>query len=243
MANKNKSSKKQDNFKVVSENTPFVYLEAIKSLRTNIEFVTASNDCKVIMFCSALAGEGKTTLSINLAISLAQDGKKVLLMDCDLRRPKIQHYLRIKHSSEFGVSTVLSGSTDADCAIGFVEEHGIYVMLSGPTPPNPTELLTSERSEQLFEGLRSRFDYIICDTPPVSIVADAAAFSKYMDGAVIIVRQNFASRGQINETISRLNAVNTKILGTVLNDYDFKSQPYYKYSKYKNYHSYYANDR
>ena len=239
MANKRKEN--SSHFEIISEKTPFAYTEALKSLRTNIEFLTASGDCKTIMLCSSLSGEGKTTLSINLAVALARDGKKVLLVDCDLRRPKIQRYLRIKASTENGVSTILSGSSELENSIGYVEEFGIYAILSGPTPPNPTELLTSERSGQMFEQLRERFDYIICDTPPVSIVSDAAAFSKYMDGAVLIVRQNYASRSQINETINRLKAVNTNILGTVLNDYNSRKDADYKYGRYNSYNAYYED--
>lgn len=243
MANKLKKRHSVETFEALNENTPFKYLEALKSLRTNLEFVSGTEGCKTIMLVSSLSGEGKTTLSINLAIALAQSGKKVLLMDCDLRRPKVQRYLRIKHASEQGVSTVLNGATDIQSAIGFIEEHGIYVMLSGPTPPNPSELLASEKAKFMFEELRSRFDYIICDTPPVYIVADSAALSKYMDGAILVVRQNYASRNQILETVNRLKVVDTNILGTVLNDYDSKADSYYKYDKYYKYHAYYAYEK
>ena len=192
------------------------------------------------MMVSSLSGEGKTTASINLAIALAQDGKKVLLCDCDLRRPKVQRYLRIKHTAQYGVSTVFNGSTGIDDAIGFIEELGIYVMLAGPTPPNPSELLSGDRAMLVLEDLKTRFDYIICDTPPVSIVADTVAFSKHMDGAILVVRQNFASRSQIVEAVDRLKTVETNLLGVILNDYDSKVDTNYKYDKYYSYHSYYA---
>lgn len=235
-----KKRRRSDTFEVLSANSSFAYSEAFKSLRTNLEFVSSTDNCKTIMMVSALAGEGKTTVSINLAIALAQNGKKVLLCDCDLRKPKVQRYLRIKHSSEYGVSTVLSGNTDIDSAIGFVEELGIYVMLSGPTPPNPSELLASNNSNKIFEELKTRFDYIICDTPPVAIVADTIAFSKHMDGAIMVVRQNYSTKNQINESLEKLRTVDTNILGMVLNNYDSKVDNNYKYDKYYNYRSYYA---
>lgn len=237
---KKKKHRTSDGFEVLTANSPFAYSEAFKSLRTNLEFVSSTDNCKTIMMVSALSGEGKTTVSINLAIALAQDGKKVLLCDCDLRKPKVQRYLRIKHSSEYGVSTVLSGSSEIDSAIGFVEELGIYVMLSGPTPPNPSELLASESSKRMFEELKTRFDFIICDTPPVAIVADTIAFSKYMDGAIMIVRQNYSTRSQITESLEKLGNVGTNMLGVVLNNYDSKVDNNYKYDKYYNYRSYYA---
>ncbi len=244
MAKSKKSKYNASTFEVLSDKSPFSYAEAFKTFRTNVEFVSATDNCKTIMMVSALSGEGKTTASINLAIALAQDGKKVLLCDCDLRRPKVQRYLRIKHTSQYGVSTVLSGATPIDEAIGYIEDMGIYVMLSGPIPPNPSELLASDNSKTMFAELKTRFDYIICDTPPVAIVADTIAFSRYMDGAVMVVRQNYASRYQISESVNRLRTVDTNILGVVLNDYNSKEDTYYKYDKsYYTYNYYYATDK
>lgn len=229
-----------DTFEVLSDKSPFSYSEAFKSFRTNVEFVASIDNCKAIMMVSSLAGEGKTTASINLAIALAQNGKKVVLCDCDLRRPKIQRYLRIKASSKNGVSTVLNGSCTIDNAIGYVEELGIYVMLSGPIPPNPGELLASDNSRAMIEELKTRFDYIICDTPPISIVSDTLAFSRYTDGAVVVVRQNYAARNEISEAVEKLRTVDTNMLGMILNDYDSKIDANYKYDKYYSYKNYYA---
>lgn len=229
-----------DTFEVLSDKTPFSYSEAFKSFRTNVEFVASIDNCKAIMMASSLSGEGKTTASINLAVALAQNGKKVVLCDCDLRRPKVQRYLRIKASSKNGVSTVLNGSCSIDNAIGYVEELNIYVMLSGPIPPNPGELLASDNSRAMIEELKTRFDYIICDTPPVSIVSDTLAFSKHTDGAVMVVRQNYAARNEITEAVSKLKNVDTNLLGVLLNDYDSKIDAGYKYDKYYNYKSYYG---
>ena len=229
-----------DTFEVLSDKTPFSYSEAFKSFRTNVEFVSSIDNCKAIMMVSALSGEGKTTACINLAIALAQNGKKVVICDCDLRRPKVQRYLRIKASSKNGVSTVLGGSCAIDNAIGFVEDLNIYVMLSGPVPPNPGELLASDNAKALIEELKTRFDYIICDTPPVSIVSDTLAFSKHIDGAIMVVRQNYAVRNEITDAVSKLRTVDTNMLGMILNDYDSKIDASYKYDKYYSYKNYYA---
>lgn len=245
MGLKSKKRRSAENFEVLSENSTFAYSEAFKTLRANIEFIAATEKSKVIMTLSTLAGEGKTTVSINLAIALAQSSKKVLLIDCDMRRPKVQRYLRIKHSAQYGLSTVLNGTSEYEQAIGFVEELGIYVMLAGPTPPNPSELLATEKCEEMFKTLGTQFDYIICDTPPVSIVSDALVLSKNTDGAMLVVRQDYASTPQINTVIEKLDTVNVKILGTVLNNYDEKTASGYKYSydKYYRYGSYYETSK
>ncbi len=237
-----KSMKKKANRdglgEVLTSKLPFIYTEAYKALRTNVEFLSVSNDAKKILVTSTLSGEGKTCLSINLAISLAQTGKKVIILDCDLRKPKVHRYLRIKHSSQYGVSTVLGGTAELDSAIGYLEELNLYVMLAGPTPPNPSELLNSERSKAMFDKLADRFDYIICDTAPTAIVTDAVALSQNCDGVVFVIRQNYATVEQVREAISRLDNVNAKILGTVLNDYNAAED---STSYYGQYYYYYSN--
>ena len=229
---------------ILTNKSDFFIREAYKTLRTNVSFsLTGFEDCKVILVTSSLQSEGKSITAVNLAISYAQTGRKVLVIDCDLRRPKIQRYLRIKASSQSGVSTVLNGSCSIDNAIGYVEELGIYVMLSGPIPPNPSELLSSERTKAILEELKTKFDFVICDTPPVGIVSDAVAFSQYMDGAVMVVRQNYASNNEIADAVSKLRAVETNLLGVVLNDYDSKYDTNYKYDKYYSYKYYYADEK
>lgn len=199
---------------------PFMYTEAYKAIRTNVEFSVLSNNAKKILVTSSLSGEGKSCFSINLAISLAQTGKKVIILDCDLRKPKIHKYLRIKHTEQYGVSTVIGGTSELENAVGYIESLNIYVMLAGMTPPNPSELLNCDRAKEMFDRLTDEFDYIICDTPPAGIVTDAVALSKHCDGVVFVIRQNHATIEQVREAISRLVAVNAKIFGTVLNNYN-----------------------
>ncbi len=238
MKKKSNKTAREASGEILTAKLPFVYTEAYKALRTNVEFLVSSNDAKKIAVTSALSGEGKTCVSINLAISLAQTGKKVLLLDCDLRKPKIHRYLRIKHSSQFGVSTVLGGTAELDSAIGYLEDLGLYVMLAGPTPPNPSELLNSARCEDMFAKLTDKFDYIICDTAPVAIVTDAVALSKYCDGTIFVIRQNHSTIEQVQLAVSRLENVNTKIYGAVLNGYDTKFDATSGYSRGKYNYSY-----
>ncbi len=235
--NKAKNVKRDGYGEILTAKLPFMYTEAYKALRTNVEFLSASNDAKKILVTSSLSGEGKTCLSINLAISLAQTGKKVIILDCDLRKPKVHRYLRIKHSSQYGVSTVLSGTADVDSSIGYLEDIDLYVMLSGPIPPNPSELLNSERAKKLFDDLSERFDYIICDTAPAAIVTDAVALSQHCDGVIFVIRQNYSTVDQVKETISRIQAVGTKIFGTVLNGYNSKDDTGSYYGQYYYYYS------
>ncbi len=225
---------------ILTSKQPFVYTEAYKALRTNVEFLASANNYKKFVITSSLSGEGKTCLSINLAISLAQTGKKVVLLDCDLRKPKVHRYLRIKHSSKFGISTVLSGTTELDNAIGYLDDLKFYVMLAGPTPPNPSELLNSERARDMLQKLEERFDYIICDTAPAAIVTDAVALSQNCDGAILVIRQNYATIDQVKEVVTRYEAVNSKILGTVLNNYNSAED---SSSYYDQYYYYYSNKR
>ena len=245
MHNKNRKKRSSEAFEILSDKTEFAYAEAFKALRTNFEFVTAAENRKVIMLASTLAGEGKTTVSINLAVALAQSNKRVLVIDCDLRRPKIHRYLRVKNLAQHGASTVLGGTADIDSAIGYIEELGIYAMLAGPIPPNPSELLSSENCQKMFESLRDRFDYIICDTPPVSVVSDGLALSRFVDGAILVVRQNYASRSQIMQAREKLENLDADLLGVVFNHYDSKadSSYKYKYDKYYKYNSYYESDK
>ena len=233
-----KKVKRENLGEILTTKLPFIYTEAYKALRTNVEFLAAANNAKKILVTSSLSGEGKTCLSINLALSLAQTGKKVIILDCDLRKPKIHKYLRIKHSAQFGVSTVLGGTTELESAIGYLEELNLYVMLAGPTPPNPSEILNSERSHAMFDKLAERFDFIICDTAPAAIVTDAVALAQNCDGAIFVIRQNYATVDQVSEAISRLENVNTKIFGTVLNDYNARDD---SASYYGQYYYYYSN--
>lgn len=233
----NKKHRSENLGEILTVKQPFIYTEAYKALRTNIEFLSVSNSTKKILVASSLSGEGKTCLSINLAISLAQTGKKVIILDCDLRKPKIHKYLRIKHSNHFGVSNVLSGSCDIDKAIGYLEESNLYVMLAGPTPPNPSELLQSKAAEEMLDKLAERFDYIICDTAPIAIVTDAVALSAHCDGVLFVIRQNYATVEQVSGVIDKLRSVNAKILGTVLNSYDAANDSSSYYGQYYYYYS------
>ena len=226
---------------VLTDNSPFIFSESYKSLRTNVDFLLSSKSSKVILVTSSIPHEGKTSVSINLASSLAQTGKKVLLIDCDLRKPKIHAYLRIKHSSQLGLSTALAGQADVDEAIGYVENLNLYVLLAGPLLSEATALFDSERFASIIKELSERFDYVICDTAPVSIVADAAIISRHCDSVLFVIRHNYTNRRQTKDALEALRAVDADIMGCVLNRYDLRTDMTYSYNKYYHYHEY-SND-
>lgn len=199
---------------------PFAYKEAYKALRTNFNFATLDGKIKTIVVTSSIPGEGKTTFSINLAITLAEAGKKVLLIDADLRNPSIHRYLRLRQQDLFGLSNLLSSSMKASDVLGHLERYGIDLLLSGTIPPNPVELLDTDRVKEIINELADDYDYIICDTPPASVVTDASVLSKHCDGIIMLVGQGKTKEEVAHRAMESLKKSGTKIIGAVLNDYD-----------------------
>lgn len=207
-------------FHIILKSPVFQFVEAYKSLRTNLKFISMNNQYKKIIITSALPNEGKSNIAINLAISLSESGSKVLIVDTDLRKPRAHVYLHIKDGKKSGLTSILSGTAEfKDCMVRFTD-LGIDVLPSGPIPPNPTEMIGSEAMKNLIETLEKSYDYIIFDTPPSSVVTDAAVLSKYTDGIIFVIRQKHATLEQIKEAKKSLENVQANIIGSVLNDYD-----------------------
>lgn len=236
-----KSKKKQarDNavrtFQIISKNASFPYVEAYKTLRTNLSFVSVSNAYKKIIVTGAVPEEGKTNVAINLAISLSESGAKVLMVDCDLRKPMVQKYLRIAKKVSTGLTNVLSGAQAWPDTVVHFKDIGIDVLVAGAIPPNPAELLGSAKMGEVIEEMAAYYDYVIFDTPPVSVVTDAAVLSRYTDGVILVVRQDHAHIDQIQLAKKNLETVGANIIGAVLNDFDAKatvreSGYYYSYN-------------
>ena len=214
----------------------FSYTEAYKMLRTNLSFASISKQYKKIIVTSAIPNEGKSTIAANLAITLAESGTRVLLIDCDLRNPTLRRLLRIRPEHKKGLTTLLAGQASAeDCIINH-QDTGCDVLLAGVMPPNPVELLSSPKMEALLNQLGEVYDYIICDAPPVGIVTDAAALSRFCDGVILVVRQKTSTREQVHGAKQSLDAVQANIIGTVLSCYDVGGDPYagnsYYYGQY-----------
>lgn len=212
--------------------SPFAYTEAYKTLRTNLSFASISKQYKKIIITSAIPNEGKSTVATNLAITLAEADAKVLLIDCDLRNPNLRRLLRVRPENKKGLTALLTGQAPVEECILTHLKIKCDVLLAGVTPPNPVELLSSPQMEALLNQLSENYDYIICDTAPVSVVTDAAALSRFCDGVILVVRQKVSTREQVHAAKRNLETVQANILGTILSCYDMSNDtqvvnPYY----------------
>ena len=223
---------------LLSDRSAFSVKEAYKTLRTNVMFSLPGKDSKCIGVVSPDRGDGKSSVSINLAISFAQINKKVIIVDCDLRFPTIASKLGIE--AKPGLSNFLSGNQDSEQPlIRRSSEYGIDIMTAGDIPPDPTALITSRQMDAFIELLKKYYDYIILDFPPATIVSDAASVSRIVDGYLIVIRHNSSEFSKINETLRQMDFADAKILGFVYNGKD-EQKKYYKNGKYsKYYYNYY----
>ncbi|MBE6736621.1 MAG: CpsD/CapB family tyrosine-protein kinase [Ruminococcaceae bacterium] len=210
-------------FMIASGNdVPFNYVESFKSLRTNLNFIAATEKLNTFILTSAIPGEGKSNTAINLAITLAEDSKSVVVVDCDLRKPSLNRYLKLGRNFK-GVTDILTGNATVEDALIQFEDLGIHVLTAGAVPPNPSEMLSAEPMQKLVKDLKAAFDYVILDTPPVSVVTDAAILGRYADGALLCVRSDFAPKETVQLAKERLTAVGVRILGVVLTGFDAKN--------------------
>lgn len=207
--------------------------ESYKSIRTNIMLSVIKNGCKTIVVSSSNAGEGKTTTSINLAISLSQADQRVLLIDGDLRKPKIHHYFSIPNAP--GLTNFLSDvannkSRNADLfnTVHPTEIANLSIITSGSIPPNPAEILGSELMSEFLKEISKHFDYIIIDTPPINVVSDALPVVRMSDGIIVVVKSNSSTHPELAKTIEALKFIQANILGFVVNFVENKSSRYSK---------------
>lgn len=219
--------------KTLGSNLNFAAAEAYKLLRTNLEFsLPAGNGCKVIGVTSALRGEGKSTTSMNMAYTIAQTGKRVLLIEADLRLPTVAK--RLKIHSKPGLTNLLVGQCSGNDVL---QKSGLnpnlWVVTAGDIPPNPAELLGSEPMGVTIKAMAGVFDVIVVDLPPVTAVTDAAIVSKLLDGMIIVVRQNYCDRASVDAVVRQLRFVDAKILGFVMTGADTSKKAYKRYGDYK----------
>jgi len=200
---------------VVDRPNPTRATEYYRQLRTNLQFLNVDNPPQVIMVSSAMPAEGKTTTAINLAVALAEAGRKVTLVDADLRRSRVTAYLGIV--SGVGLTNVLAGTADAFEVEQSPEDSGVTVIGAGPTPPNPSELLASQHMSSLIDELRGKNDFVLIDAPPLLPVADATGLAVLTDGVLLSVRYGKSRKDQLQQAATTLERVGARTLGLILN--------------------------
>lgn len=206
--------------------------EAFRTLRTNIEFSSIDERIHVLMLTSAGPGEGKSTTTANLAVAYAQADKKVLVIDADLRKPTMHH--TFMKTNRWGLSNVVSGQSAPAEVIVETDIHNLFLMPSGPVPPNPSEMLASKRMTAMIEELKGVFDMIIIDTPPALAVTDAQVVATKVDGVLLVIDYGKVKREAAIKVKANLEHVNARLLGVVLNNVDKNSGEGYYYYYYGN---------
>ena len=223
MFGKKNTKKRHDSRQVkadelIGKNLNFSATEAYKLLRTNLFFCLPPSDeskCPVVGVTSSVQGEGKSTTSVNLAYMLAEDGKRVCLIEGDMRAPTLRKRLNINNS--VGLSHVLAGLETVQSAISAASiQENLRVITAGEMPPNPAELLGSERMVRLVSLLKKAFDYVVVDLPPITVVADALAVSAALDGMVVVVEDGVCTKRELTDAMQRLDVISEKILGFVV---------------------------
>ena len=210
----------------------FAVQEAYKAIRTNIILSVIKDGCKRLVVTSPLAGEGKSTTAINVAISLAQAYNRVLIVDCDLRRPRVHKALGAAGNP--GLTNVLSGMAAVRDAVQPTKFDNLCVMAAGLAAPNPAEMLASPKMAALLDELSASFDYILLDTPPINVVSDALPIAKVSDGVVLIVRRKKSVHSEIQKALAALEFIQAKVIGLVLNDAEDDSKKNARYrSRYR----------
>ena len=230
------------NKKTLHKNLNFTAIEQYKLLRTNLSFTLPDDiKCPIIGVTSSMRGEGKSTTAINLAYVLAESGKKVLLIDGDLRIPSVAKKLGI--NSTPGLTDLLMGyETQQMSSFKTNILDNWYVIPSGDLPPNPSELLGSRRMESILNVMKEKFDYIVIDLPPVNIVSDALAVSKFITGMIVVIREDYTEKKELEVCFRHLKLSNVNVLGSVMNESEASGSSYGKYKKYsKYYRKYYSS--
>ena len=207
--------------------------EAYRHLRTSVLLSTAGRAPKSLLVTSSLPGEGKTTTAVNTAISLAQTGATVVIIDADMRRPRLQRIFDMQ--GQEGLSSILSSETSADEMLAMIrsdEASGLSVLTSGPIPPNPAELLGSDQMRKLLAALQANYTHVVIDSPPVSSFTDGVLISTMVDGVLLVVHGGKSSRHIVRRSKQLLNDVGAKVFGVVLNNVNLQSHDYYYYQSY-----------
>ncbi|MDP4088955.1 MAG: CpsD/CapB family tyrosine-protein kinase [Bacillota bacterium] len=219
---------------IVGQEPKSVTAEAYRTLRTNLQFCTRENGIKKIVIASAEPGEGKTVTTCNLALSMSQAGKKVLVVDCDLRKPNVHKKFGLDNDT--GFANIIMMDLDYKGVVKKIDEK-LHIITAGKSPINPAELLNIDYLEPLFANLAEAYDVVLIDTPPVATVTDAQLLASVADGVVMVLSSQESHRKVCQKALQLLNNVDAKILGVVLNKVTEDSGAYYA----RNYYPYYGH--
>ncbi len=201
--------------------------EAFRQIRTNLQFLNVDDPPRVLVVTSSLPGEGKTTIAIGIALVLAQSGERVVLVEGDLRRPRVTRYLNMVEGA--GLTNVLAGRVSIEETLQPLGDGKLSVLASGPTPPNPSEMLGSTHMREMIRELRENSDYVIIDSSPLLPVTDGAVLAAVCDGVVLVTRHGVTKREQLRQSAQTLQSVDGRLLGVVLNMVPVKSSGSYGY--------------
>lgn len=227
----------KDTKKTLHKNLEFTAVEQYKILRTNLDFTLPEDvKCPIIGVTSSMRGEGKSTTAVNLSYVLAEKGNPVLLIDGDLRIPSIAKKMNIEPSPGLTDLLMGHGAHMPDFQSALLKNW--YILPSGDIPPNPSELLGSRRMEYILNSLRESFDYIVIDLPPVNIVSDALSIASLITGMVVVVREDYTEKKELERCFRQLQLSNVNVLGCILNESKNDGGSYKKYKKHK-YYKYY----
>ncbi len=210
--------------------------EAYRTLRTNIQFSSIDKKVQVMVVTSSVPGEGKSTIAANLAVVLAESGNRTILIDCDQRKSRQHKIFQVSNSK--GLSDILAEQCSYEDILNETDIKDLYIITTGTHPPNPSELLASEKMHSFIEKLREDFSYIILDTPPVLMVTDAQLLSGYSDGVILVASSSEVDRDAAVKAKELLEKVNSRILGVILNKVKLSEKGYF--DRYSNY--YYDSD-
>ena len=211
--------------------------EGLNQLKTNLAF--CGKDIKVITMTSSVPNEGKSSVSVDLSKTMAEGGKKILMVDADLRKSVLAAKYHIQGIDK-GLSHYLTGQAEIEDIIYETETEGFYLTVAGPLSPDPTSLLDSEQFQKFIDKVREDYDYVIIDAPPLGVVIDAVIIGKYCDGAVLVIEQGVIKRKVVQDVIKQLKRGGVRILGAVLNKVDERIGAYGAY-EYKYSYSYYGH--
>ena len=214
----------------IKENPTSLLAEAYRGLRTSLEYSSVDKELKSLVITSSNPGEGKSTVSSNLAFILSQGGKKVIVVDADLRKPTIHKKFRVDNRE--GLTEILIGKKNINEVSKKIDEN-IHVITAGKKTPNPAEMVSSKAMEELIEILKRKYDYVIIDTPPVRTISDGVILAAKADGVVLVVRAGKTKSADIVKGYKELEKVKANIVGSVLNAVDNRRHGYYYYYYYE----------